>query len=277
MKTLHLFAGAGGGIIADMILGHTPVGAVEIDPFCREVLRARQRDGWLPEFEIFGDIKKFNGKPFRGKVDCISGGFPCQDISAAGKGEGIFGERSGLFFELSRVVSEVRPRLVFLENSPCIISRGLDAVLGELEALGYDSRWCILSASDVGALHRRERWWGLFSDANGEHGKKLRFGKSEEEKHAGFNELCSKVPNPENKRILRRNGEFTENKGPENPGRGKTVNGLGGGGILNPDWVEWLMGWPPGWTDPGKPLNFGPLMNGESRGSWRNAPTGARD
>ncbi len=86
MNTLHLFAGAGGGIIADMILGHTPVGAVEIDPFCRKVLQMRQDEGWLPKFPIFEDVRSFNGSEIKEKVDCVCGGFPCQDISSAGRG-----------------------------------------------------------------------------------------------------------------------------------------------------------------------------------------------
>ena len=204
MKTLHLFAGAGGGIIADMMMGHTPVAAVEIEPFCREILRARQRDGWLPPFEIYDDVREFDGKPYRGKVDCLCGGFPCQDISAAGKGAGITGARSGLFFELARIVSEIRPPWVFLENSPYIVSRGLGAVLGTMVEMGYDARWCVLSAAAIGAPHLRERWWGLFANTDREHGQKLRFKKPDEQALAGLDELGSQIPHPENERLLRR-------------------------------------------------------------------------
>lgn len=164
MNTLHLFAGAGGGIIADMMLGHTPVGAVEIDPFCRKVLQMRQDEGWLPKFPIFEDVKDFNGNEIQERVDCVCGGFPCQDISSAGCGGGITGARSGLFFELTRICRNIRPRYIFLENSPFIISRGLDAVLCEIAEMGYDAEWCCLSAADVGAWHGRERWWCLCKD-----------------------------------------------------------------------------------------------------------------
>lgn len=161
MKEMHLFAGAGGGILGGMLLGHTPVCAVEIEPFCQAVLKQRQADGILPEFPIFSDIKEFDGTPWRGRVDVIAGGFPCQDISAAGKGAGIHGERSSLFFELARVVREVAPRYVFLENSPMLVHRGLDVVLGTLADMGYDAAWGVISAADCGANHLRKRVWIL--------------------------------------------------------------------------------------------------------------------
>lgn len=88
LRTLHLFAGAGGGILADLILGHLPVCAVEIDPYCRRILLSRQRDGGLPRFPIWDDVRTFDGRPWEGAVDIVSGGFPCTDISAAGRGAG---------------------------------------------------------------------------------------------------------------------------------------------------------------------------------------------
>jgi len=165
MRELHLFAGAGGGILGGMLLGHTTVCAVEIEPYCQEVLRARQRDGILPEFPIFGDIKEFDGRPWRGAVDILCGGFPCQDISAAGRGAGITGERSGLWKEYARLIGEIRPKFVFAENSPLLRTRGLGVVLEDLAALGYDARWGVLGAWHVGAPHKRDRMWILASDA----------------------------------------------------------------------------------------------------------------
>lgn len=195
MRTLHLFAGAGGGIIADMMLGHTPVAAVEIDPFCREVLKARQRDGWLPEFEIFEDVREFDGTKWRGKVDCICGGFPCQDISCAGKGAGIHGERSGLFFEMARIVNEVRPGYVFMENSPNLVCRGIEAVLWTMAQMGYDSRWCVLSAAAVGAMHWRDRWWGLFTDTQSARREAERDGGDDGKAYDGPECVRGEVPN----------------------------------------------------------------------------------
>jgi len=161
MRELHLFAGAGGGILGGMLLGHTTVAAVEIEPYCQDVLRARQRDGILPEFPIFGDIKEFDGRPWRGTADIVCGGFPCQDISAAGKGAGITGERSGLWSEMARVIGEVRPRFAFIENSPLLRTRGLSTVLKDLASMGYDARWGVLGAWHVGAPHKRDRMWVL--------------------------------------------------------------------------------------------------------------------
>ena len=161
MNELHLFAGAGGGILGGMLLGHTTVCAVEIEPYCRKVLLQRQRDGILPKFPIWDDVTTFNGTPWRGKVDVVAGGFPCQDISAAGKGAGITGERSGLWSEMARIIGEIRPKYAFVENSPMLTLRGLDRVLGDLSEMGYDARWGVVGAYHVGAPHRRERIWIL--------------------------------------------------------------------------------------------------------------------
>ena len=168
MNELHLFAGAGGGILGGMLPGHTTVCAVEIEPYCRKVLLQRQRDGCLPRFPIWDDVRTFDGKPWRGRVDVVCGGFPCQDISAAGKGAGLSGERSGLWAEMRRIVGEVSPSYVFVENSPMLTIRGLGTVLGDLATLGYHAAWGVLGACDAEAPHERERIWVLaYSDRNG--------------------------------------------------------------------------------------------------------------
>lgn len=161
LNELELFAGAGGGILGSQLLGHRTVCAVEFDAYARSVLLARQADRTFPPFPVWDDVRTFDGRPWRGVVDVVSGGFPCQDISVAGKGAGIDGERSGLWGEMARVVGEVRPRFVFVENSPALVTRGLGRVLGDLAALGYDSRWTVMGAADVGAPHRRDRLWIL--------------------------------------------------------------------------------------------------------------------
>ena len=168
MNELHLFAGAGGGILAGILLGHRPVCAVEIEPYPRNILLQRQRDGVLPRFPIWDDIRTFDGKPWKGRVDVVCGGFPCTDISSAGKGAGITGKQSGLWGEMSRVIHEVGSRYVFVENSPMLTSRGLGTVLGDLAEMGYDARWCVLGADDLGAPHRRKRIWILATNANRE-------------------------------------------------------------------------------------------------------------
>jgi len=161
MNELALFSGAGGGILGGYLCGWRTVAAVEIEEYPRAVLLQRQADGILPRFPIWDDVKTFDGKPWRGKVDVITGGFPCQDISAAGKGAGITGERSGLWSEMARIISEVRPRFAFVENSPMLTSRGLGVVLGDLAEMGYYARWCVLGADDAGAIHHRKRLWLL--------------------------------------------------------------------------------------------------------------------
>ena len=159
MNELHLFAGAGGGILGGILLGHTTVCAVEIEPYCRKVLLQRQRDGILPKFPIWDDVQTFDGNPWRGKIDIICGGFPCQDISCAGKGAGIEGERSSMWQHMARIIDEVRPSIVFVENSPMLVGRGLSTVLGDLAEMGYDAKWGIVGAHHVSAPHFRDRIW----------------------------------------------------------------------------------------------------------------------
>ena len=159
MNELHLFAGGGGGILGGMLCGHTCVCAVEIEPYCREILLQRQRDGILPKFPIWDDVRTFDGKPWRGKVDVVCGGFPCQDISSANrKAVGICGERSGLWREMARIVGEVRPEYVFAENSPMLESRGVERVLEDLNSLGYDTRRVKLGAENLGKTVRQRLW-----------------------------------------------------------------------------------------------------------------------
>jgi DNA (cytosine-5)-methyltransferase 1 len=163
MRTLHLFAGAGGGLLADLILGHEPVAAVEWDRYACQVLRERAAEGWLPGLRVHeGDVRLFDPSEYAGRVDCIHAGFPCQDISHAGKQAGVGADtRSGLYREVLRIADIVRPRFLFLENVAAILSNGLGTVLGDLAARGYDCRWTCIRAADVGAPHRRDRWWCL--------------------------------------------------------------------------------------------------------------------
>ena len=167
MNELALFAGAGGGILGGHLLGWRTVCAVEWEAYPASVLCARQNDGLLPNFPIWDDVQTFDGKPWRGIVDVVSGGFPCQDISAAGRGGGIEAERSGMWKEMARIIGEVRPRYAFVENSPMLTSRGLGTVLRDLAQMGFDAEWGVLSAADVGANHKRERIWILaYSNSN---------------------------------------------------------------------------------------------------------------
>lgn len=167
---LELFAGAGGGIIAGGFLDIETICAVEIERYPCGVLMQRQNDGAINPFPIWADVRSFtkrnnNCRQFIRQLQrindslVISGGFPCQDISVAGKGAGIDGERSGLWGEFARLVREIRPAEVYVENSPMLTSRGLDRVLADLSEVGYNAAWGVLAAEDVGANHKRERIW----------------------------------------------------------------------------------------------------------------------
>ena len=166
LNELALFAGAGGGLLASRLLGWQTVCAVEFDPYARDVLLARQNDGCLEPFPIWDDVRTFDGRAWRGVVDVVSGGFPCQDISAAGQGAGIEGEKSGLWSEMARIIREVRPHYAFIENSPMLTSRGFDRVLCDLAEMGFDAEWGVIGAHHTGAPHKRDRIWIVACDAN---------------------------------------------------------------------------------------------------------------
>jgi len=166
LRELALFAGAGGGILGGALLGWKTVCAVEINAYCARRLMQRQNEGYLSPFPIWNDVCTFDGRPWRGFVDVVSGGFPCQNISAAGDGTGIDGEKSGLWKEFARIIREVRPRYAFVENSPMLTSRGLGRVLGDLAEMGFDARWGMLGADDCGAPHIRKRIWIVAANTN---------------------------------------------------------------------------------------------------------------
>lgn len=212
LKTLHLFAGAGGGILADILLGHRPVCAVEIEPYCQQVLKQRQCDGVLPWFPIWDDVCTFDGKPWRGLVDVVAGGFPCQDISAAGKGAGLAGERSGLVFEMLRIIGEVRPQFVFAENSPQLRARGLDIILKELDRMGYNAAWGVLGARHVGAPHRRDRMW-IVAVAHAEGARQQKNVTCGNAPQVAVSGGSGAVPNPHSIRELQSEGREHQQRG----------------------------------------------------------------
>ena len=155
LRLLDLFSGIGGfSYAAEQIVGgFTTVQFVERNLYCQQILQKH----W-PQVPIHDDICTY--EPELGSADVVCGGFPCQDISTAGKQAGIKqGTRSGLFYELIRVVCLVRPQFVVLENVAAILANGLDIVLGELAQAGFDAEWACIPASAVGACHQRDRWW----------------------------------------------------------------------------------------------------------------------
>jgi len=169
MNELALFAGAGGGILGGHLLGWRTVCAVEWEAYPASVLIARQNDGLLAPFPVWDDVQTFDGKPWAGIVDVISGGFPCQDISVAGGGAGIDGARSGMWKQMARIIGEVRPKFVFVENSPTLTSRGLGTVLADLSKMGFNAEWGVMGADNTGLPHRRKRIWLLATNTDCKH------------------------------------------------------------------------------------------------------------
>jgi DNA (cytosine-5)-methyltransferase 1 len=164
MNELALFAGAGGGILGGTLLGWRTVCAVEIDRYAASVLCQRQNDNILAPFPVWDDIRTFDGKQWKGIVDVVSGGFPCQDISSFGKGVGIEGKKSGLWKQFKRIIGEVSPKYVFIENSPRLPIRGLDQVLSDLTEMGYDAQWGVIGAVHTGLITQRLRIWIVAAD-----------------------------------------------------------------------------------------------------------------
>ena len=153
MRVGSLFAGIGGFDLGLERAGFDIAWQVEIDPYCQRVLAKH----W-PTVHRYGDIRAIDWSAVE-PVDLLCGGFPCQDISLAGKGAGLSGERSGLWFEYAKAINALKPRYVLIENVAALRSRGLDQVLGSLAALGYDAEWHCIPACAVGAPHRRDRVW----------------------------------------------------------------------------------------------------------------------
>ena len=174
---LDLFSGIGGFALAAQRTWKDKlniVGFCEIEPYAQKVLNKN-----FPNVPIYQDIKELNGKQFK-DIDIITGGFPCQDISIAGYGVGIEGERSGLWSEMLRIISEIRPKFALIENVSAITFRGGTRVISDLAKIRYTTEWQTISAAYVGALHRRNRMWFVSypSDSRSEYTK---HGESKED------------------------------------------------------------------------------------------------
>lgn len=253
MNELAIFAGAGGGILGGHLLGWRTVCAVERDAYAASVLAQRQNDGCLKTFPIWSDVCSFDGRPWRGIVDVVSGGFPCQDISAAGNGAGIDGKRSGLWREMARIIGEVRPRFVLVENSPLLVGRGLAVVLGDLAEMGFDAEWACVSASDLDAPHQRDRIWIMaYSDMPRAKRREQHQGIGNEERLVAYANGAWEQQQPEAWNEARnRTGNSSENMANANglglqrleqkpqPGKHGRPNRLhgGAGGLFG--WSEW--------------------------------------
>jgi DNA (cytosine-5)-methyltransferase 1 len=164
LNGLDLFSGIGGMSIA-LQEWVRPIAYCEIDRYCQGVLISRIFDRTIRNAPIWDDIKTFQGN-FLPSIDIVYGGFPCQDISVAGRGKGLAGERSILYREILRLAEEIKPTFLFLENVPAICSRMGVQVVREITEMGYDCRWCVISAASVGARHKRDRWFLLAHTLN---------------------------------------------------------------------------------------------------------------
>lgn len=183
MNELSLFSGAGGGVLGSKILGWKTLGYVEWESYCQKVIAQRIKDGIFDEAPIFGDIKTFvsegYARSYRGMVDVVSGGFPCQPFSVAGSRKAGDDSRD-MWPATLGVIKAVEPPIVFLENVPGLLSATMDdesgrsvhyfgTILRDLAESGYDAKWCVLGADDVGAPHHRKRLWILGVHANAKH------------------------------------------------------------------------------------------------------------
>jgi len=176
---LDLFSGIGGFAIGLERAGMQTVAFCETEPFCQNVLKKH----W-PGVPIYDDVKTLTADRLARDgvaVDVICGGFPCQDISTAGKGAGLAGARSGLWFEFHRLIAELKPRYAIIENVAALRSKGLDQVLSSLAEIGYDAEWHCIPASAVGAPHRRDRIWIVaYSDSEGQRIQRTDYNQSAE-------------------------------------------------------------------------------------------------
>lgn len=263
LRTLSVCAGIGGIDLALRRRART-VCYVEREPFAVAVLTSRMRSGDLDDAPIWDDLRTFDGRPWRGCVDLIAGGIPCQPNSLAGKRQGGADDRD-LWPDFRRVVREVGPRFAFVENVPGLLSvedgRSFGRILGDLAEDGYDAAWCCLPAADVGARHRRERVFvlGWMADPG-------RVGRE----RSGVAPVMGGAPGPrasegEKGPTQRRDSSKTGQSIPDMLGiRTRTA--------LNPAWVACLMGYGPGWLslDP-ESLSMLGSLRASSRAASRTA------
>lgn len=177
LRGLDLFSGIGGISLALKPWVKT-LAYCECEPYAQAVLLERMQSNDLDFAPIWDDVRTLNKSVLDTDIDIIFGGFPCQDISVAGKQNGIKSDtRSGLFFHIMRLVREFQPQYIFLENVAAICSNGLDTVLREFAEAGYDAQWCCVSAAEVGAPHKRDRWWLLaYANSEGLQGQRITGG-----------------------------------------------------------------------------------------------------
>ena len=172
MKELSLFSGAGGGVLGTQLLGWETIGYVEYNEYCQRVIRQRIEDGCLDNAPIFSDVNAFISEgyadAYKGMVGVISAGFPCQPFSVAGK-RGAEDDPRNCWPQTLDIIRRVRPRYCLLENVGGLLSRKhryFETILKDLAESGYDARWKVISAAEVGAPHKRDRLWVVASNSN---------------------------------------------------------------------------------------------------------------
>jgi len=233
-----IFSGVGGlDLAVESVTGGSVVWQAETDPYAAAVLARR----W-PSVPNLGDVRFLAGPP---AVDVLCGGFPCQDISSAGKRKGIEGERSGLWTEFARLIRQLGPGFVFVENVSSLRGRGLDTVLGDLAALGFDAEWTSLTAASVGAPHRRDRLFLLaYSDRHAlRELAERRQLKSAERRHGLSLDACQHVADADE---LGRKGHGEGNHVHWSDARWGDVDGRDSGLVFPPrpddgeGWARWI-------------------------------------
>jgi DNA (cytosine-5)-methyltransferase 1 len=205
INTLSLCSGYGGlelGIDLATQGRNKTVAYVEWEAYAQATLVARMEESTLDKAPIWDDLTTFDGKPWRGKVDLITAGFPCQPWSVAGRQKGIEDDR-WIWEDIFRIVCEVQPSYVFLENVTGLINGGLEHVLGSLAQVGFDAEWCSVKASDVGAAHQRERVFILaYTDGFGWDGRNN--GDERRSKRTAQTERsCCELEDPNSERLER--------------------------------------------------------------------------
>lgn len=275
-RILDIFSGIGGFSLGLEKSGMETVAFCEINPFCQKVLNKH----W-PSIPLFSDITSLS-KTYLPQIDIIAGGFPCQDISVAGKQKGITAKRSGLWKEFARLINEIRPKYAIIENVANLRSQGLISVLQDLWKIGYNAEWHCIPASAFGAPHRRDRIWiiaypnckrwdsgeynqqGRYLSGN----KNRKYSQTQQEWDIGesrTSQICKVLPDPDQQGLQGCRGleEISPICTQEQIGMYYCSRGIKQWGKeplavprlkderLNPDWVEWLMGYPIGWTENG--------------------------
>ena len=259
LAVFDIFSGIGGFSLGLEKAGMQTVAFCEINPFCQKILKKH----WT-SVPVFSDVSALTAEDFTSlpKIDVIAGGFPCQDISCAGKQIGITGKRSGLWKEFRRLINELKPKYAIIENVANLRGNGLITVLQDLWEIGYDAEWHCIPASAFGAPHRRDRIWIVaYSTCNSE----IRLSVGKKETISSPRDDCKNVANADCQR-LQGHGRFEEISTickQEQIGLYYRTRGVDQWGAepesiprlkddrLNPDWVEWLMGFPSSWTEDG--------------------------